>query len=333
MSDKKHSRVGVVVAIAMSVLVFGFAGWLFLNRQYAMDQVSVWAYDAPASVKVIEERVGFSNKGAFYFRATQPEVAEAETFNQDCPRQEPGSPILGCYNEGRIYIYDISNDQLDGIEEVTAAHEMLHAVWERMSSSEQQRVGSLLRAAYGKLADPDLKERMDYYARTEPGEFENELHSIIGTEVPTVGSELEQYYAQYFTDRQKILELHAKYDTVFKSFYARSEALYAELNALAKSVESRTTQYNTDIAQLSADIDAFNARANNGGFTSAAQFNSERAALVARSNQLESDRDVINAEISSYNTKYEEYQSLSVQIEALNSSIDSIQGLDPAPSL
>lgn len=333
MLDKKRSRLKLIVAIGTSLLLFGVAGWLLFNQQYVKDQVSVWAYQSPANVKTIEERIELTGTGTFYFHATQPSLAEPEVFNQGCPRQETGSPILGCYTEGRIYIYNVKNDQLDGIKEVTAAHEMLHAVWERMDPTEQKRIGALLRTEYAKLADSDLKERMDYYARTEPGELDNELHSIIGTEVATVSPELETYYARYFKDRQKVLDLHAKYDAVFKNLKSQSDALYGELTVLGKSIETRSAQYNADVAQLSSDIASFNSRADQGSFSSMAQFNSERAALMARSNQLEADRNSINADIASYQDKYSQYQTLSAQIESLNKSIDSIGDLEPAPSL
>jgi len=149
MLDKKPSHhVGAIVTVALSAMIFVFAGWLFLNRQFAMDQVSVWAYQAPSDVRAIEERLTLTDKGRFHFYAAQPAVANAESFNDNCPRREVGSPILGCYAMGRIYIYNITNQQLDGIEEVTAAHEMLHAAWERLDTSEQARIGALLESHY-----------------------------------------------------------------------------------------------------------------------------------------------------------------------------------------
>lgn len=333
MSDKKPNRLRFIIAIVASAIIFGFAGWLLLNRQYAIDQVSVWAYRPPTDIVAIEDRIDFSEKGKFYFYTTHPVVAAGETFNKDCPRQEVGNPILGCYAMGRIYIYDITNAQLDGIEEVTAAHEMLHAIWERMGSSEQRKIGSLLRTEYSKLTDGELKERMDYYARTEPGELENELHSIIGTEVATISPELETYYQQYFTDRSKVLALHSKYDTLFRNLRTQSETLYNELVTLGQSISTRSVQYNSDIAQLSSDINSFNARANSGSFASIAQFNQERAALVTRSNKLEAERTAINNDIATYNVKYKDYQALAAQIELLNDSIDSFDDLQPAPEL
>lgn len=333
MSDKKHNYLRVILTTLASILIFGFAGWLFFNQQYAKDQVSVWAYQLPSDVKTIEDRIDLTSAGLFYFRTTQPSIADADTFNQDCPRQEVGSPILGCYTEGRIFIYNVKNPQLDGIKEVTAAHEMLHAVWERMNPADQKRIGALLRTEYAKLADSDLKDRMDYYARTEPGELENELHSIIGTEVSDISPELENYYARFFEDRSTVLALHEKYDSVFRGLKNQSDALYNELTELGNSITIRSAQYNADVASLSADIAAFNSRADSGGFTSMAQFNRERAALMARSDQLEADRTSINSDIAVYNTKYNQYQELASQIESLNKSIDSIGDLKPAPSL
>lgn len=333
MSDKKHNRSSVIAAAIVSVVIFAFAGWLLLNKQFVIDQVSIWSYEAPANVIALEDRIDFSDQGKFYFRTTHPKLTGSDEFNVGCPRQETGSPILGCYTEGRIYIYDITNEKLDGIEEVTAAHEMLHAVWERMSDTEQQRIGKLLRAAYANIDNPDLTERMDYYNRTEPGEFENELHSIIGTEVGNLGAELDTYYAKFFKDRQKVLDFHTKYSAVFKDLQTRSENLYNELVVIGKSIEKRSAQYSIDVATLSSDIEAFNTKADKGEFNSMSQFNSERAALVARTNQLDADRIAINNDIKTYKEKYAEYQELGTQIESLNKSLDSIKDLAPAPSV
>jgi hypothetical protein len=334
MLDKKpRFRVSTIVTVVLSAAIFIIAGWLFLNRQYVMDQVSVWAYEVPENVKVIEDKVNFTDKGRFYFYASHPEVSDAESFNANCPRQETGSPILGCYGMGRMYIFDITNPKLEGIEEVTAAHEMLHAAWERLGSDEKKRVSDLLETTYKDLDEGELKARMAYYARTEPGELHNELHSIIGTEVKDLSDDLEEYYGQYFEDRTTVLALYTQYDTVFKSLQSQAEKLYDELTKLGKSITTRTAQYNTDSAQLSTDIDDFNGRANSNGFDSLEQFNQERAALVARSNQLLAERDAINDDITLYNSKHKKYQDIAVQIESLNKSIDSIDALDPSPTL
>ena len=330
---KKRNIIGISIAGAISIVLLLAAGWLILNRQYVVDQVAVWAYSPNDQIARIQDRVDFTEKGKFYLYATQPEILYGDSFNQQCPRQEVGSPILGCYANSRTFIFDVTNDQLDGIEEVTAAHEMLHAAWERLSDIERQRVGELLRKQYSDIDNEALQTRIAYYERTEPGQLENELHSILGTEVSNISDELERYYAQYFEDRSIVVALHDSYNSVFVSLSDRSDTLYKQLVSLEDAIDKSTQQYNRDILVLSADIDDFNRRAENNGFSSQAQFNQERAALVARSNQLDDRREAINADIATYNATYDEYQDVASQVEALNKSIDSFETLAPSPSL
>ena len=334
MSTSKTSRVGSIIAFAVSIATVVLAGWLFVNRQFVLDQFTVWGYEPTASVQSLDNRVGFTDKGLFTFYATRPVVADSSEFNGKCPRQEAGSPILGCYtSDDRIYVFNISNQQLDGMKEVTAAHEMLHAVWMRKSADEQARLGALLTAAYEKKASPELRERMAYYQRNEPDAITNELHSILGTEVADLGPELESYYAEYFKDRNAVLKLHDQYNAVYKGLYTRADQLYASMEALSKSIENRSKAYDTSVAQLSGEIGSFNNRANNGNFTSLAQFNSERAVLVQRSAQLEAERTAINNDIASYTAMYDEYQALASQIEVLNNSVDSFKALGETPKV
>ena len=334
MSTSKTNRLKSGIAFSLSILVIGFAGWLFLNRQFVLDQVSVWNYQPSASVESLDNRVKFTDKGLFTFYATKPVLAEPGEFNGSCPRQEAGSPILGCYTSAdRIFVFNVANEQLDGMKEVTAAHEMLHAVWYRMSASEQKRIGALLTAAYDKTANAELKERMAYYQRTEPEAITNELHSILGTEVGNLGSELEDYYGQYFENRQIILDLHAKYNDVYKALYSRADSLYSQMDTLSKSIDSRSAAYDTDVTKLSQDISRFNARANSGDFDSVSQFNAEKAVLVSRSNRLEAQRTAIYTDIDKYNKLYEEYKTLASQIELLNNSVDSFKSLGEAPTV
>jgi hypothetical protein len=334
MLTSKSNRIRSSIAFVLSVALIAFAGWLYLNRTFVLDQITVWRYEPSAAISAIDTKVQFTDKGTFTFHATNPEVSKPSDFNTKCPRQESGSPILGCYtSDDRIYVFDITNQQLEGMKEVTAAHEMLHAAWQRMSKGEQSQVGALLSAAYEKNTDLDLKERMAYYQRNEPDALTNELHSILGTEVENLGPELESYYSQYFKDRQIILTLHQKYNDVYKGLYKRADSLYASMQTLSKSIETRSGAYDSSVAQLTTDIDKFNTRANNGDFDSPAQFNAERATLVNRSNQLEAERARINADIAQYGSYYDEYQTLSQQIEGLNNSIDSFKALGETPTV
>ena len=334
MSTSKTNKATTILAFVVSIVVVVAAFWLYTNRQLVQDQLSVWNYTPSSSVEKLDSSIKFTDKGLFTFYATKPAVLDSKDFNGQCPRQETGSPILGCYTtEDRIYVFNVNNAELDGIQEVTAAHEMLHAAWRRMDVAEQKRMGDLLTAAYEKNATKELRDRMAYYQRTEPDAITNELHSILGTEVPNLGPELETYYAQYFQDRQAVLNLHAKYNTVYTNLYTRADTLYTNMETLSKSIETRSTTYTADVTLLSADINSFNSRANSGDFNSLAQFNREKAVLENRSSAIEARRVAIESDIATYNSYYDEYQKIASQIEVLNRSVDSFNSLGEAPTV
>lgn len=333
MSDTRQSRDhGHVVALLATIICVAIAALLFINRQFVVDQLSVWQYKPTADVVSLATRSGMNDTGKFYFFAAQPAVEEAQEFNKQCDRKEDTTAILGCYNGRNIYIYNVTNQSIDGIREVTAAHEMLHAAYDRLSGSEKTHVNALLEAEYDTLkTDAKLAERMAFYDRTEPGERDNELHSVIGTEVASVSPELETYYKKYFTDRSEVTALHQKYATVFDDLQNRSQALISRLTTLNKTIEQDTAAYNKDVSKLNQDIETFNAKANAGNFTTQSEFQGERAALLARANQLDAKRQSINTDVAMYESLRQQLAAIASQSEVLNKSIDS--SLAPAPSL
>jgi hypothetical protein len=322
---RRYTGYAVLVACVLAAI------WLVMNRQYVVDQLAVWQYKPTAAVKSLAQESSMSTKGTFLFYASQPKIDGTQTFNQYCQKSEPQSAILGCYVNLQIYIYDVKDSRLDGVEEVTAAHEMLHAAWDRLSDSEQVRVAKLLEATYEKLNNEDLNKRMEYYARTEPSERDNELHSILGTEYKDLGPELERYYGQYFEDRDKVVGLHEKYAAVFEAIQSKGKELADRLTGLASDINRRITAYNADVASLNADIQDFNRRAKAGDFSSRAQFDNERDGLLARSRALEADRQAINTKIKEYQSVRKQLEAINSQAEALNRSINS--SLAPAPSV
>jgi hypothetical protein len=316
----------------LSAILISAAAYLLLNRQHVIDQITVWQYQPTSEVVSLADRSGMNDNGRFLYYASQPTLESTQNFNKECDRLEASTSILGCYTNDHIYIYNVTDPQLDGIREVTAAHEMLHAVYQRMSDSDRSKVDVLLEAEYTKLeSDPAFKERMDFYARTEPGERDNELHSVIGTEVANISPELEAHYKQYFSDRQKVTTLATQYKSVFTSLTNQANQIGSQLTALASSIQSRSIAYNNDVQVLNTDIQTFNSRAANNGFSSQAQFNKERASLVAREAALATERTAINDGISQYNTLLDKYNSIAAASKKLYNSIDST--LAPAPSI
>ena len=318
----------LVVALAVS------GTWVLTHPQRVTDQFTVWNFSADSTIKSYADRSTMTDEGRFLFYASRPEVAADGTFDKHCSSQLEGVGILGCYQhrDKRIYLFDVTDDRLDGIEEVVAAHEMLHAAWDRMSDDERAKLGPLLEAAAETRADdPDFAETLDYYAKAEPGERLNELHSIIGTEFPDLGPELEAHYALYFSDRAALVGLHVASHAVFEQQQAAIDDIVAQLDALQESVDADYTAYNAGYDQLNADIADFNARADAGDFRSPSQFTAERNALLQR----QADLDALYATIDERKTQYD---ALITQLDALNAEVDNlnqsinIKPRDPAVS-
>jgi len=332
MRQRKYRKVRLISSIIVSCF-FGVAAlFIIVNKQYVIDQITVWQYKPTSEINGLADRAGMGSYGKFLYLASQPSLEATQNFNDMCDRVENITSILGCYKNYQIYIYDVTDKQLDGIREVTAAHETLHAAYVRMSESEQAKVDILLESEYKKLeTNKDFSERMAFYALTEPGQRANELHSVIGTEVAVISPELEAHYDKYFSNRQKVVALDAEYSSVFQKLEDRSNELVGQLNALALSISDRSAQYNLDAQTLDRDIISFNSRANNWGFSSQTQFTYERSILSARVTELDATRISINEDIANYSSILIEYNSIVSQSKKLYNSINST--LAPVPSV
>lgn len=314
--------------LAGVLLVVSLLMWF--ERQWVVDTIQYHQFRPTKQIASITKRLGLTDDAKFTFYASHPSIENSDTFNQHCKRQEANSPILGCYSNGSIYLYDITDQRLDGIEEVTAAHELLHAEYERLSDSEKSKIAPLLQEAYDNLADDELKKRMDYYDRTQPGETYNELHSIVATEFSEISDELEQYYKRYFTDRQSIVRLHSQVDAQFSELSEEANTLVKRINNLTRTINSETRQYNEGVASLNGSVASFNARAETpGGFASQGAFEAERAALEAERQRLENLRQRITGNITTYKSLVAQLEAINTQAASLNASIDSVLAEEP----
>jgi polyisoprenoid-binding protein YceI len=187
-----------------------------------------------------------------------------------------------------------------------------------MGPHERKALEPLLEAEAAKRADDkEFAATLAFYAKAEPGERVNELHSIIGTEFDTVSTELEGHYAIYFTDRAALISMHQKSNQVFVEQAAQIDALVTQLDALAAAINADYATYNAGYDRLNADIGSFNTRADNGSFTSEAQFNAERSSLMRRQANL----DALYASIDTRSTQYD---ALLAQLDALNAAADDL---------
>lgn len=330
-SQRRRSR--ITGSLVVAIILFAASVYILLNRQYVIDSVHFWSYKPTGEIATITGRAEFTDQGTFAFYSTQPEIKASNEFNSKCGSREQNTAIIGCYVNDRIYLYDVTDARLDGVKEVTAAHEMLHAVYQRLAGDEKEKVNQLVEAEYEKLkVDSALAERMAYYARTEPGERDNELHSIIGTEISSVSPELEKHYARYFSNRSTIIKLYESYNKLFKQLKEQLDTLTTRLDSLKKEIDEEKVEYESNNNRLEADIAAFKQRADSGQYDSEAAFNADRRALLARASMIDTQRASINAKADEFNTLLEQYESLALQKQDLFKSMDS-NSLTTAPKV
>jgi len=320
-----------IIRLVVSLVILGSAAWVLLNRQLVTDQITVWRSEPSAAVQKLAERSDMSDRGAFVFYASTPEILGRDSFIDKCKSTSEQTAILGCYVAQEIYVFDVTDERLDGIQEVTAAHEMLHGVYERMSDSERKTVDGLVEKAYESASDDRLDGLLEYYAEAEPGERANELFALLGTEYADLPEELEKVYTEYFDDRSVVVGLYNEYDKTFAEVQAKQTALVDSLNSLASNIESATKSYNQSIASLSASIDSFNTRAKAGDFNSQSEFNTERASLASRQAELDARRSSIQSDIDTYEDKRSQLGELSTVVDGLYRSINA--NLPETPSL
>jgi hypothetical protein len=207
---------------------------------------------------------------------------------------------------------------------VTAAHEMLHAAYERLGAGERQNLDKLLQEQLARTTDQELLDLVKIYEKSEPGQELNELHSLFATEVAELSPELETYYKKYFVDRQKVVAAYQKYHQVFADLEARADNLKKQLDAENVSIAAAVADYERGVAALSTDINEFNACAKTlNCFASQAAFQQARAALITRQNSLSATANQINTRVEQYNVGVAELNALGIEAKKLNQSIDS----------
>lgn len=309
----------ILLAVGLNAVLIVAIVIIATNPQRLADQLAVWRYTPTATIAGYAERAALTDEGRFLFYASRPQVESEDDFDRVCSTHLEDVGVLGCYvhDSKRIHLFDVTDDRLDGMEEVVAAHEMLHAAWDRMGDDERERIEALVEAEVAARADDEqLAETLEFYAEAEPGQRANELHSILGTEYDDLSPELEEHYARYFGDRSVVVALHERSNAVFVQQQEAIDALVAQLESLTTSIDADYASYNAGYDQLNADIRAFNARVDAGELTKY-QYDREVDDFNARQAEL----DALYASIQA---RADEHAALLVQLDELNAQVDEL---------
>lgn len=140
---------------------------------------------------------------------------------------------LGCYYSDRAYILNIDYEPLSYLEEQVTGHEILHAIYEKLSFSERNEINDQLRAlCLDSQCSNILQGR---YSHAGSLTKINEIHSIAATEVASLPQALEDYYAQFFQDRQLVFSYH-------QQSVGRLISLNRQLDEKREAIKSNNSQ-------------------------------------------------------------------------------------------
>lgn len=268
---KKHHFISRFLS---TLIVLALAGGIVSQKQAIQDEWKLYNYTAPAAVADLATQDGMTNYARRIYYVNHPDIISGSSFGQYCPNNGGEKTIiLGCYHSGQggIVLLGVTEPLLNGVEQVTAAHEMLHAAYDRLSSSDKAKVDAMLEDYYKHdLHDSRLLAIIDAYKVSEPNDVVNEMHSVFGSEVANLPQPLEQYYKKYFNDRAQVAAFAAKYQAEFTSrqnIVARDDAQLATLKTQIDSIEANLKNQidtiNSQQANLlslrSTDVAAYNA--------------------------------------------------------------------------
>ena len=266
--------VGLVAALA----------WGLINREWIVDYARGVSYQPTSEMSAIRDKLKLTDKGEFLFNATQPVLNGRETFNNICrTATDTEVAVLGCYTGGNIYIYNIVSDELKGIRELTTAHELLHAVWARMSDDERVALTEPLTRVFEANQDL-LGKELDTYDIKEKQE---ELYVRAGTEVANLPDILEKHYGEVFSDQDLVVDFYNSYIKTFREIETEMDNLKAEMDTLSAEIDSLKVEF-------------------------------ERAPTWALYYRINALVDEYNARVEKYNADIERYESLN---QTVNSSV------------
>ncbi|SFA96650.1 hypothetical protein [Cellulomonas marina] len=228
-------------------------------RDLVEDLVPTGAVAVPApsaEVAALADEAHLSTEGRELFVAARPELLDAATFvgrrsdgTGTDPGADPGAPsgvAVGCYQRGAqdsIVLYRPADERLRGSVVETAAHETLHAGWERLGDEERARLVPLLEAALAAVpAEDRLHAQLAGSVGDRPESRPTELFAYLGMQAWREGGldpALEAAWGRFVEDRAALVGVHAAWrgalDATAAEIRSASDALVAREGADAQA--------------------------------------------------------------------------------------------------
>lgn len=309
---------------AFTALWFVLLGIAFVQRQAIADFVALRGYEPSAAIAALARDTAMTDNARKVFYVNDPQIVAKTNFTDKCPSAlREQTIVLGCYhgNQNGIYLLDVTDQRLKGIVQVTAAHEMLHAYYERLSDSERQRVDAMLRDYYeNELDNERIEKTIEGYKKTEPRDVVNEMHSIFATEIADLPDELEAYYTRYFTDRQASVRFATQYEQEFNQRRAAVASGDAQLSDLKRQIDSGEADLRVQQQQIAARRDELNTVRSSGNIDA---YNAGVPGYNALVNNYNAGVAKVQGLVTQYNDLVVERNRIAAEIGELSEALSS----------
>ncbi|HSD56263.1 MAG TPA: hypothetical protein VLA92_03855 [Candidatus Saccharimonadales bacterium] len=307
--------------IVLALLVAGNAT-VWVQRQQIADWWKLRNYQAPADIAGLATDTTMTDYAEHLFYVNHPVLEGKQAFNNHCADKSEETSVLGCYHGNRrgIYLYAVTDERLNGVRQVTAAHEMLHQAYDRLSSNDRKHVDKLLEDFYNSgLTEQDVKTKIDSYKK-QGADTVNEMHSIFGSEVRSLPPELEAYYKKYFTDRLKIVS----YSESYQAEFTRRKDLVTQYDAQLADLKSKISTNKSDLSTKLKDLKAREKEINQDvSDQNQAEYNADVQAYNALVEAYNSELAQTRSYIEQYNKIVNERNDIAVQERQLQEALDS----------
>jgi chromosome segregation ATPase len=207
------------------------------------------------------------------------------------------------------------------VVEVTSAHEMLHAAYDRLDSGEKSKINGQLSDYYtNKLKDERVLKVIEAYKKTEPTELLNEMHSIFATELNNLTPDLESYYRRYFENRTAVVGFANKYGDEFTRRIAQIEDYQKRLAVLKEKITQQEDSLRAQAEEIEADRRRLNDLRASGQFE---EYNAAVLSFNARVNEYNSGVARLRSDIAEYNQLVRLHNELAAELRSLYDSLDT----------
>lgn len=309
----------ILSSVAVLSLLAGSVAFVLRIRDIT-DWFKLRNYEPSSEIVSIADNSDLNSYGRRLFYVNYPELLDKTSFGKSCSVGEE-TIVLGCYvSNKKIYLFDVVEPKLEGVEEVTASHEMLHAAYDRLSPGDKDYVNQLLEDAYSRVTNERIIKNVNSYKSRDPNVVLNELHSILGTEVRDLPKDLENYYSKYFNNRNAVVTLAEAYEEEFESLETQIEAYDSQLSQINGQIVRIQAELETQNTSLKKEKDSIN--------TLKSDVEAYNRAVVAYNIKVKAYNDDVNsakALVEQYNSIVAERNKIAAQEVGLVEAIDTRQ--------